>query len=64
MTQDVLFKTDNSVGHIILNRPKALNALNEDMVRAMTAQLGEWSKDDTIKSIVVEGEGGRAFCAG
>lgn len=64
MTQDVILQAPNSVGHITLNRPNALNALNMEMVGAITAQLEKWANDDTITSILIEGEGDRAFCAG
>jgi enoyl-CoA hydratase len=52
------------VGRITLNRPKALNALNQDMVAAMTAALLEWSTDESVKAVVVDGEGEKGFCAG
>ncbi len=53
-----------SAGRITLNRPKALNALNLDMVRAMTEALRVWRSDEGIKAVVVDGAGDKAFCAG
>ena len=52
------------IGHLLLNRPKALNALDAEMLHAMTAALSEWRDDPTVHAVVVEGAGGRAFCAG
>jgi enoyl-CoA hydratase len=52
------------IGHILLNRPKALNALDIGMIRALHAALAEWRDDPTVHAVVIEGAGGRAFCAG
>lgn len=64
MTDDVLVRTTGDVGRITLNRPKALNALNADMVEAMTRALMDWRSDAAVKAVVVDGEGEKAFCAG
>jgi len=64
-TDDTLITSrDGRVARILLNRPKALNALNLDMVRAMTKALIEWRDDPHIHAVVIEGSGDRAFCAG
>jgi enoyl-CoA hydratase len=60
----VLASRDGRVGHILLNRPKALNALDLAMIRAMQAALDGWRDDPAVHAVVVEGVGGRAFCAG
>ncbi len=52
------------VGHLRLNRPRALNALDHAMVQGIAAQLAAWRDDPAVVLILVEGEGGRAFCAG
>ena len=41
-SDDIIFEQTGSVAEIILNRPKALNALTLDMVDRMDAQLLEW----------------------
>lgn len=64
MTADIVARVEGSAGRITLNRPKALNALNHPMVRAITAALAEWRDDDRVKHVVIDGEGERAFCAG
>ena len=53
-----------NIGHILLNRPKALNALTKEMCQALRGQLKQWQKDKHIKAVIIQGEGERAFCAG
>jgi enoyl-CoA hydratase len=64
MTDDVLFERRGAAGIITLNRPKALNALTQDMCLRIKAQLEDWAKDTNIKTVVIRGQGERAFCAG
>jgi len=61
---EILFSQKGSVGLVTLNRPKALNALTHEMCLALDAQLKLWGEEDTIKAVLVEGTGDRAFCAG
>ncbi len=61
---EVLIERRGCAGLLVLNRPKALNALNLGMVRAIAAALDDWERDDTIARVVATGAGGRAFCAG
>lgn len=60
----VVFSKDGAIGHILLNRPKALNALDLPMVDAITAKLRAWETDPTVAVVVIEGAGEKAFCAG
>ncbi|WP_416063267.1 enoyl-CoA hydratase/isomerase family protein [Rhodococcus indonesiensis] len=63
-TEDVLVRVSGGIGRITLNRPKAINALNYDMVKVMAAALDEWAKDDSVRAVVVDGAGERGLCAG
>lgn len=60
----VLSWHDGKAGHIRLNRPKALNALNQDMITAIRQALDLWIDDKNITCVVIDGEGEKAFCAG
>lgn len=51
-----------SAGLITLNRPKALNAINLDMVRQIYAGLKGWQ--DSKSLVVIRGAGEKSFCAG
>lgn len=59
----VLAVRTGRIGHIVLNRPRALNALDLEMIRACTLALNDWRNDPHVHAVVVEG-GERAFCAG
>lgn len=66
-THDILFTErpgqGGNLGIITLNRPKALNALNHVMIKALFDQLEIWANAQHIKAVIIQGEG-RAFCAG
>lgn len=64
MTEDVLFTTQNGIGTILLNRPKALNSLSLEMLLPMLEKLKEWETDQTISLIILKGAGSKGFCAG
>jgi enoyl-CoA hydratase len=51
------------VRRLTMNRPKALNALNTELIEAISAALGEAEGDDGVSVLVLRGAG-RAFCAG
>ncbi|MCB2085974.1 MAG: enoyl-CoA hydratase/isomerase family protein, partial [Sphingomonadaceae bacterium] len=63
-TEDILIHRHGAVGHISLNRPKALHALTLDMCHAMSAALTEWADDDGIEAVILDHAEGRGFCAG
>ncbi|GAB2812418.1 enoyl-CoA hydratase/isomerase family protein [Streptomyces daliensis] len=60
----VLCHRDGRAGRIRLNRPRALNALDHTMVRRIDAALTAWEHDESVKAVVLTGEGGRGLCAG
>lgn len=47
-----------------INRPKALNALNSDTLRELRVALIQISTDDSVRVVVLTGEGEKAFIAG
>ena len=53
---------DDTVGIITLNRPKALNAINTQMVEELGKVLDAW-KDSAVTAVILTGEG-KAFAAG
>ena len=59
----IITARENRVGIITLNRPKVLNALNDEVMNALGAALTAFDADDSIGVIVIEGSS-RAFAAG
>ena len=53
-----------NIAEITLNKPKALNSLNIEMIDALQVVLDQCEKDDTVKCVFIQGEGEKAFCAG
>ncbi len=49
---------------IVLNRPRVLNSLNLDMIRAIDHALDEIEADQNMQFVVFSGAGERGFCAG
>lgn len=58
------FAVADGVGHVLLDRPRALNAITASLVDDLTAQLLAWRDDADIRAISLRGAGGRAFSAG
>ena len=52
-----------STGVITLDRPKALNSLNPDMLYPIIDALKAWREDDAIEQVLVVSSG-KHFCAG
>ncbi len=61
--ENILVETDAGVGIIRLNRPKALNALNNELIAELSAALDAFEADDAIGCIVITGSE-KAFAAG
>ena len=59
----ILLKKENGVATITLNRPKSYNSFNREMALACQAALDDCAKDNSIRCVVITGEG-KAFCAG
>ena len=61
---EALIERRGVAGVIILNRPKALNALTLTMVRLIAAALDNWESDPAVARIILRAAGDKAFCAG
>ncbi|MFJ9037258.1 enoyl-CoA hydratase/isomerase family protein [Streptomyces sp. NPDC102406] len=60
----VLVRREGRAAHLVLNRPRALNALNHAMVRTLDRALASWEHDDSVGCVVISGAGERGLCAG
>jgi 2-(1,2-epoxy-1,2-dihydrophenyl)acetyl-CoA isomerase len=62
--EHVLFQVEDGVGVVTLNRPERLNAVNWEMAARLVDLFRELRLNDEVRTIVLTGAGGRAFCAG
>ncbi len=60
---DILYRVENGVAVVTLNRPDRLNAWRAEMERDVRAAMRAASDDDDVRVIVLTGAG-RGFCAG
>jgi enoyl-CoA hydratase/3-hydroxyisobutyryl-CoA hydrolase len=61
---DLLTEILHNTGVIKLNRPKALNSLNVEIIRGLSKTLESWQTLKPVKQVIIEGSGEKAFCAG
>ncbi|WP_019139675.1 enoyl-CoA hydratase/isomerase family protein [Noviherbaspirillum massiliense] len=64
MTEFIRTAIKGRTGFITLDRPKALNSLSLDMVRALTACLLAWRDEPKLAAVVIHSSSEKAFCAG
>lgn len=61
---DLLLRTDdNGVAVLTLNAPKAMNALSDAMLSALSETLDQIANDRSVKAVILRGAGNH-FCAG
>ena len=64
MTDFIRTEIKGSTGFLILDRPKALNSLSLEMIRALTLALLNWRDDPAIAAVVIRSSSDKALCAG
>jgi enoyl-CoA hydratase len=62
--ENILVETANGIATISINRPKALNALNQDVLSELIAAFTAASGNAEVKGVIVTGAGDKAFVAG
>lgn len=60
----ILVERQDKVGCITLNRPQAINAINDAMRQELPAALQAFDEDPEVRVILLRGAGPRGFCAG
>ena len=63
MTEFVLVEREEPIAVVLLNRPRQLNALSDDLMDALVSELQRLDRDEAIRCIVLGGSE-RAFAAG
>lgn len=61
---EVIVRRAGRLGHLILNRPQALNSLTHGMVQTIRNTLEHWRDNDGVATVLVSGAGEKGLCAG
>ena len=64
MSECVLYEHRGPVGYLTINRPKALNALNEEVLLNLENAISLINEDKRIKVVILTGSGEKSFVAG
>jgi len=62
--KNIIFKKENKIGFITLNRPEVYNALNAVLLSELEEVVEEIKKDSDIGIIILTGAGEKAFVSG
>ena len=62
--QTIQYSAADHIGHLVLNRPEALNAMNGLMIEELENLFSRLMADEDTRVLILSGAGGRAFCAG
>lgn len=60
----IVVRQTESITTIRLNRPEKLNALDREMLDLLDAEVNRLHHDESVRVVVLEGSGERAFCVG
>lgn len=62
--ENIIFEVTEGIATITFNRPKALNALNGQLLDELSAALDEIEADEEVRVLVLTGAGEKSFVAG
>ena len=64
MTDALLIREDHDhIATLTLNSPANFNALSDEMIAALSAEIARLAQDRSIRAVILRGAG-KAFCAG
>jgi enoyl-CoA hydratase len=64
MTEKIIATKDGAIGRLTFNQPERRNAIALEMWKAIPWVLEDFVADETIRVVVLNGAGGKAFSAG
>lgn len=62
--ESVIYEVRGHVAHLMLNRPKSLNALNLDMIEALRVTTARAESDPQVRAILIAGAGDHFMAGG
>ncbi|SAL00589.1 short chain enoyl-CoA hydratase [Caballeronia fortuita] len=64
MQEQILMRRHGAVAEIVINRPEKMNAITPGMTQTLAGIRQEIERDETVRVVLLRGEGDRAFSAG
>ncbi len=64
MSLPLIYTREGAIARVHLNRPQARNALTPEMLCRLADAVVDFSRDDSLRVLVLSAEGEQAFCAG
>jgi enoyl-CoA hydratase/carnithine racemase len=64
MNQDLLYKLEDHVALLTINRESRRNAISQEMIDAFIDFLQKANHDDEVRAVCITGSGEKAFCSG
>jgi enoyl-CoA hydratase len=61
---NITIEREGAIAIVTVNRPQALNALNQATLAELAVAIDEVAADDALRALIITGAGGRAFVAG
>ncbi|NNK84866.1 MAG: enoyl-CoA hydratase/isomerase family protein [Desulfobacterales bacterium] len=62
--ENIIFESSDGIATITFNRPKALNALNDALLKEFSQALDDIAKNEDVRVLILTGAGEKAFVAG
>ncbi|MBC8635664.1 enoyl-CoA hydratase/isomerase family protein [Caballeronia sp. EK] len=64
MQEQILMRKHGAVAEIVINRPEKMNAITPEMTQTLVGIRQDIERDETVRVVMLRGEGERAFSAG
>ena len=61
---NIIYQVEEDIASITFNRPKALNALNNELIQEFSSALDEIAGNEDIRILILTGAGEKSFVAG
>lgn len=61
---NILLERDGAIALLTINRPKVLNALNEETLKELDKAIEQLKNDEQIRVVIITGAGEKSFVAG
>ncbi len=61
---ELLVEVSNSTLSLVIDRPTKGNSMTMDILQEMKSALLEFASDNSVRTVVIRGYGGRTFCTG